>query len=150
MTNDMTKGSPIRLILAFSIPLFIGNVFQQFYSMADTVIVGRTIGVQALAAVGATSAISFLILGFAQGLTSGFSVVAAQCFGAGEEERLRDSVATSILLCVAATVFITILSVLTARPLLDRRHVGNRRSSSFCSSASLSSRSSLSCGARSI
>lgn len=65
MTNDMTKGSPIRLILAFSIPLFIGNVFQQFYSMADTVIVGRTIGVQALAAVGATSAISFLILGFA-------------------------------------------------------------------------------------
>ena len=119
MTNDMTKGSPIRLILAFSIPLFIGNVFQQFYSMADTVIVGRTIGVQALAAVGATSAISFLILGFAQGLTSGFSVVAAQCFGAGEEERLRDSVATSILLCVAATVFITILSVLTARPLLE-------------------------------
>ena len=119
MTNDMTKGSPIRLILAFSIPLFIGNVFQQFYSMADTVIVGRTIGVQALAAVGATSAISFLILGFAQGLTSGFSVVAAQCFGAGEEERLRDSVATSMLLCVAATVFITILSVLTARPLLE-------------------------------
>ena len=58
MTNDMTKGSPMRLLLAFSIPLFIGNVFQQFYSMADTVIVGRTIGVQALAAVGATGAIS--------------------------------------------------------------------------------------------
>ena len=96
MTNDMTKGSPMRLLLAFSIPLFIGNVFQQFYSMADTVIVGRTIGVQALAAVGATGALSFLILGFAQGLTSGFSVMAAQCFGAGEEERLRDSVATSI------------------------------------------------------
>lgn len=119
MTNDMTKGSPMRLLLAFSIPLFIGNVFQQFYSMADTVIVGRTIGVQALAAVGATGAISFLILGFAQGLTSGFSVMAAQCFGAGEEERLRDSVATSILLCVGSTLVITLLAVVTARPLLE-------------------------------
>lgn len=118
MTNDMTKGSPLRLILAFSIPLFIGNLFQQFYSMADTVIVGRTIGVQALAAVGATGAISFLILGFAQGLTSGFSVIAAQCFGAGDEDRLRSSVATSILLCTAGTLLITALAVATARPLL--------------------------------
>lgn len=118
MTNDMTKGRPLRLILAFSIPLFIGNLFQQFYSMADTVIVGRTIGVQALAAVGATGAISFLILGFAQGLTSGFSVIAAQCFGAGDEDRLRSSVATSILLCTAGTLLITALAVATARPLL--------------------------------
>lgn len=118
MTNDMTKGSPIRLILAFSIPLFIGNLFQQFYSMADTVIVGRTIGVQALAAVGATGAISFLVLGFAQGLTSGFSVIAAQCFGAGDEERLRQSVAHTVLLCVGSTLVITVLAVATAMPLL--------------------------------
>lgn len=118
MTNDMTHGSVMKLILAFSVPLFIGNIFQQFYSMADTIIVGRTIGVQALAAVGATGAISFLILGFAQGLTSGFSVVAAQFFGADDKEGLRKSVATSIVLCTAASVVITIIAVLTARPLL--------------------------------
>lgn len=119
MTNDMTRGSAFKLILAFSIPLFIGNVFQQFYSMADTIIVGRTIGVSALASVGATGAISFLILGFAQGLTSGFSVVAAQCFGAGDEKMLRKSVATSIMLCTVATLVITLVAVLTARPLLE-------------------------------
>lgn len=71
MTNDLTRGSPAKQILFFTIPLLIGNLFQQFYSMADTMIVGRTIGVEALAAVGATGSISFLIIGFSQGLTSG-------------------------------------------------------------------------------
>ncbi|WP_458862198.1 MATE family efflux transporter [Acidaminobacterium chupaoyuni] len=108
----------MRLILLFSVPLLIGNVFQQFYSMADTVIVGRTLGVNALAAVGATGAISFLILGFAQGLTGGFAVMASQQFGAGDEEGLRRSVATSVWLCLAATLVITALAVFTARPLL--------------------------------
>ena len=73
MTNDLTRGSPAKQILFFTIPLLIGNLFQQFYSMADTMIVGRTIGVEALAAVGATGSISFLIIGFSQGLTSGFA-----------------------------------------------------------------------------
>lgn len=75
MTNDMTKGSPIKLILSFMVPLLIGNIFQQFYNMADTIIVGRTISVEALAAVGATGSISFLIVGFVQGVTSGFANV---------------------------------------------------------------------------
>lgn len=83
MTNDLTRGSPAKQILFFTIPLLIGNLFQQFYSMADTMIVGRTIGVEALAAVGATGSISFLIIGFSQGLTSGFAVITAQRFGAG-------------------------------------------------------------------
>ena len=89
MTNDMTKGSPIKLILSFMVPLLIGNIFQQFYNMADTIIVGRTISVEALAAVGAPGSISFLIVGFVQGVTSGFAVITAQRFGAGSENGVR-------------------------------------------------------------
>ena len=87
--------------------------------MADTIIVGRTIDVYALAAVGATGAISFLILGFVQGVTSGFSVITAQCVGANDERGIRRSVATSILLSVGVTVLFTFLSIYTARPLLE-------------------------------
>ncbi len=79
------------------VPLLIGNIFQQFYNMADTIIVGRTISVEALAAVGATGSISFLIVGFVQGVTSGFAVITAQRFGAGSENGVRRSVATSII-----------------------------------------------------
>lgn len=119
MSNDMTVGKPTKLILYFSIPLLIGNIFQQFYSMADTIIVGKTIGVHALAAVGATGAISFLILGFVQGLTSGFSVITAQRFGAGDTEGVRNSVATSITLSVAFTIVVTAVSMFATRPLLE-------------------------------
>ena len=119
MTKDMTTGNPAKLILYFSIPLLIGNIFQQFYSMVDTIIVGRFIGVEALAAVGATGAMSFLILGFVNGLTGGFSVMVAQKFGANDEKGLRKSVATSTILCVIMTIIITIISVLTAKPLLN-------------------------------
>lgn len=119
MRTDLTDGKPGKLILFFTIPLLIGNLFQQFYSMADTIIVGRTINVYALAAVGATGAISFLILGFVQGITSGFSVITAQRVGADDEEGIRRSVATSLILSVGATIVFTILSVFTARPLLE-------------------------------
>ena len=118
MTRDMTVGSPTKLILLFSIPLLIGNIFQQFYNMADTVIVGRTIGVQALAAVGSTGSISFLVLGFITGLTGGLAVITAQRFGANDAEGVRKSVATSILICIAFIIIITGLSVISARPLL--------------------------------
>lgn len=119
MRNDLTSGKPGRLILMFTVPLLIGNLFQQFYSMADTIIVGRTIDMYALAAVGATGAIAFLILGFVQGVTSGFSVITAQRVGANDEQGIRRSVATSIILSLGVTVVFTILSVLTARPLLE-------------------------------
>ena len=78
MELDMTKGSPSKLITKFIIPIIIGNIFQQLYSMVDTIIVGRFVGVDALAAVGATGSVSFLILGFTQGLTTGFTVLTAQ------------------------------------------------------------------------
>lgn len=119
MVNDMTKGTPWKLLLFFSIPLLIGNIFQQLYNMADTVIVGRTLGVQALAAVGATGCISFLIIGFVQGITSGFAVITAQRFGAGDDEGVRRSVATSIILSIFVTVIVTAVSVPAAKPMLQ-------------------------------
>lgn len=118
MVNDMTRGTPWKLLIAFSIPLLIGNIFQQLYNMADTVIVGRTLGVQALAAVGATGCIAFLIIGFVQGITSGFAVITAQRFGAGDERGVRRSAATSIVLSIGVTIIMTALSVLLSYPML--------------------------------
>lgn len=119
MTKDLTKGSPARLIIYFAIPLLIGNVFQQLYSMVDAVIVGRYVSEEALAAVGVTGAIFFLVIGFVQGVTSGFSIVTAQRFGAGDEAGVRKSVGISIWLSVILTVILTVISVATARPLLN-------------------------------
>lgn len=119
MTRNMTAGNPAKLILIFTFPLLIGNIFQQFYSMADTLIVGRTIGVNALAAVGCTGSISFLILGFASGLTSGFSILTAQRFGAGDEKGVRKSFAAGILLSFAIALVLTVISVIFTRPMLE-------------------------------
>lgn len=118
MTRDMTSGSPGKMILQFSIPLCLGYLFQQLYSMVDTVIVGRYVGENALAAVGSTGAISFLVMGFVMGVSSGFAVITSQRFGAEDPEGVRRSVGTSIWLCVIITLVLTLLSVLTARPLL--------------------------------
>ncbi len=119
VTRDMTQGSPIRLLLTFSFPLLIGNLFQQFYNMADTIIVGRTLGVNALAAVGATGSIMFLVLGFAQGLAGGLAVITAQRFGAQDAAGVRRSFTTSILLSAGFTLLLTAVSLLAARPLLE-------------------------------
>ena len=89
IAKDMTVGSPTRLLIGFTLPLMVGNLFQQFYNMADSIIVGKGIGVDAFAAVGATGWVSFLILGFVTGLTSGFGILTAQRFGAGDAEGLR-------------------------------------------------------------
>lgn len=119
MSLDMTRGNPARLILLFALPLFVGNLFQQLYNMADTLIVGRALGAQALAAVGCTGSLSFLILGFAQGLTSGFSVVLAQRTGARDAEGVRRSYGCAILLTGLATLLITPAAVALCGPLLE-------------------------------
>ena len=98
MVRSMTSGSPARLILLFAFPLFIGNLFQQVYNMADAFIVGRMLGVNALAAVGCTGSLTFFIIGFAQGLSAGFSMLTARRFGARDEEGVRRSYAASLLL----------------------------------------------------
>ncbi len=111
MELDMTKGKPTGLLLKFIIPLVIGNIFQQLYNMVDTIIVGRFVGVQALAAVGATGTIMFLIIGFMQGLTTGFTVLTAQRFGAKDEKGLKQSVGNACVLSAVITVIMTIISV---------------------------------------
>ena len=118
MTNDMTTGNPVKLILLFSIPLLIGNIFQQFYSMVDTIIVGRFVGVEALAAVGTTGSMVFLVNGFVMGLTSGFAVLISQKYGAKDEAGVKKAVASSITLSIIATIIVTFISVISAKPLL--------------------------------
>lgn len=93
MAKPMTEGNPAKLILFFTIPLILGNFFQQLYNMADTFIVGRTIGVKALAAVGSTGSLLFFIIGFAFGFTAGLSIITAQCYGAKDYEGVRTSFA---------------------------------------------------------
>ena len=114
----MTKGNTLRLLLSFSIPLFIGNLFQQLYSMVDTIVVGRFVGVDALAAVGSTGGFSFMVVGFAQGLTAGFSVIVSQRFGAKDNAMMRKTYAMSILSSAVVSVFIAVMFALLSMPLL--------------------------------
>lgn len=107
--KKMTEGSPIRLILAFAIPLLIGNVFQQLYSMVDMYIVGHTVSTNALGAISCTGSISGLLISFAQGLTSGFCVILAQHFGAGRREEMRRSFITGIILSVTCILLLTLI-----------------------------------------
>lgn len=116
--KELTKGNPFKLILFFALPVFFGCIFQQLYNMADTVIVGRTVGADALTGVGLTGALNFLVLGFVNGLTTGFGVRVSQYFGAGDKEGMRRSIAMSILLGAALTVVLTAVIVPCTEPLL--------------------------------
>ena len=119
MEKDMTKGSPMRLILGFAVPLLFGLIFQQFYSMVDTIIVGQRLGVDALAAVGATGSVNFLIIGFCMGVCSGFAIPVAQEFGARHEEDMRKFVANCVWLSIIFAVVMTVLVALLCRPILE-------------------------------
>ena len=118
MERDMTVGSPGKMILQFTFPLFIGNVFQQLYNMADTIIVGKFVGANALAAVGSTGTIMFLIIGFLQGLTAGFTVPTAQKFGAGDLKSMRKTVGSAVILSAGVSVVMTVISMLGMKSLL--------------------------------
>ena len=119
MEKDMTEGSPMRLILGFAVPLLFGLVFQQFYSMVDAVIVGHYLGVDSLAAVGATGSVNFLIIGFCMGVCNGFAIPIAQEFGAKHEGELKRFVANSVWLSIVFAVVITITVSLLCRPILQ-------------------------------
>ena len=118
MTNDMTKGSPITLIIQFMIPMCLGNIFQQFYNIADSIIAGQFLGVDALAAIGSTGSLIFLVTGWLNGLTSGFSVWVAQWFGARKTDRMRHFIAMSIYICVAFVVVMTVGLLAANEPIL--------------------------------
>ncbi|MCM1121675.1 MAG: MATE family efflux transporter [Eubacterium sp.] len=119
MEKDMTKGSPMRLILGFAVPLLFGLLFQQFYSMVDTIIVGHYLGVNALAAVGATGSVNFLIIGFCMGVCNGFAIPIAQEYGAKHEENLHKYVANCVWLAMIFAVVITVFVVALCRPILQ-------------------------------
>ena len=119
MVKDMTEGKPGRLILEFAIPLLLGNLFQQFYSLVDTAIVGKFLGVDQLAAVGSTGSINFLIIGFCMGICSGFAIPIAQRFGAKDESGMRRCVANSAWVSVIFAVVLTIVTVLLCRNILQ-------------------------------
>ena len=116
--NDMTVGNPMKIIFGFTLPIFIGNVFQQFYNMADAVIVGKFVGNKALAAVGSTGTIMFLIYGFVVGMTAGFTVLTAQKFGAGDMKGMRKTVAGAGILSFVVGALLTILFMAFMKPLL--------------------------------
>lgn len=119
MVKDMTKGSPVRLLLAFAAPLLLANVFQQLYSVADAVVLGRGVGVQALAAAGSTGSVHFLVFGFITGLTHGYSILISQKFGAGNEAEVRRAVANSGYLAAVSSAVITAVSLLFSRTLME-------------------------------
>lgn len=116
--KDLTKGKPIRLILFFAVPLFVGQLFQLFYSLADTRIVGQTLGDEALAAVGATTTLSDMLLSFLNGLTNGFAIVIATCFGAKDESRMKKAMGGTILLGSYCAVALSGLCLLNMSGLL--------------------------------
>jgi len=117
-TKDLTQGAPMKLILDFSIPILLGFLFQQFYNLVDTIIVGRTLGVNALAAVGSTGSINFMIIGFCMGVCSGFAIPVAQRFGAKDMSGLRKMVANSMWLCIMFSVIMTIVVSFLCRNIL--------------------------------
>ena len=119
MVRDMTTGSPTKGILIFALPLLIGTLFQQFYNMADSIIVGKILGANALGAVGSTGAITFLVLGLAFGACSGFAIPVAQDFGAGDHAGVRRCVANIIYVGAAMTLLLTVVTTLGTRGILN-------------------------------
>ena len=116
--TDMTVGNPTKLLAAFALPMLLGNLFQQLYSMVDTLIVGRGVGVEALAAVGAAGWLDWFVLGNIMGLMQGFTILISQRFGAEDRQGLRKAVTMSVFLSGITIVVFTTLALLIARPIL--------------------------------
>ena len=119
-TLNLTQGEPVKLILMFAVPIFLGNLFQLFYSLIDTKIVGSTLGETALAAVGSVSTLNNLLVGFFNGLTLGFSVITARFFGSGEEEKLKQNVAGTLSLGFSTAAVIILIAFVFLQPIHQR------------------------------
>ena len=117
-TKDMTTGNPTRLLFGFSLPLMLGNVFQQFYTIVDTIIVGQGVGMRALASIGAADWLNWLFLWMAVGMTQGFSILFAQYFGGKDEKALHQSIANAVLLTIGSAAVLTAAGQLLAAPML--------------------------------
>lgn len=119
---DMTQGNPFQLLLSFTLPMLLGNIFQQFYSMVDSIVVGRFVGVDAFAAIGATGAVLFLMISVIIGFTVGISVVTAQFFGGKQEEMLKKTAATASVLSVLMAAILGVIGIALSRPVLVLLH----------------------------
>ncbi len=119
ITRDMTNGSPTKLILQFSLPMLIGNLFQQFYNMVDSIVVGKFVNYKALAAVGATSSLIFLIFGLTFGLSAGISIVISQYFGAKDYDNVRKGFATATYIIIGASLIMGTIGFFSSRWLLE-------------------------------
>ncbi len=122
MSKDMTAGNPMRLILKFFIPVLLGSLFQQFYSMVDTIIVGKFVGVNALAGVGATGSLNFLVIGFAMGITIGFGVMIGQKFGAKDLKSMRSFVTNGFYLIGIVSAILMPLMIIFCKDILRLLH----------------------------
>lgn len=117
-TKDLTSGAPLGLLLSFMLPLLLGMVFQQFYNMVDTMVVGKALGVLALAGVGSTGSVSFLVLGLCNGICAGFAIPVAQKFGQQDYSGMRKFVGNMIWLCAVIALTITGITVAACREIL--------------------------------
>lgn len=121
MTNrvkDMTNGNPTKIIVSFALPLILGNAFQQLYTMVDTMVVGQGVGVEALAALGATDWVNWMMLGIVMGFTQGFSILIAQVYGANNYEKLKKVIAMSYTLGAIIAIVLTVIALLASKPIL--------------------------------
>ena len=118
--KDMTTGAPLPLLISFALPLMVGNVFQQFYTVVDTMVVGKALGVDALAALGATDWLYWMVLGMIQGVTQGFGILMAREFGAKHFEKLRSVVGSSVILSALCAL---VLLGLQSRTLVARHNI---------------------------
>ena len=121
-TYNLTEGNVSKLILRFFFPIFFTNMLQQIYNVADTVIVGKGLGDNALAAVGNMSSLTYFVIGFSNGLAGGFSIVFAQHYGANKYHDLRRSIASAIKLCLVITIVLTTGSIVALKPVLQLMH----------------------------
>ena len=123
--KDLTQGRPMKIIIWFAVPLLLGNLFQQFYNLADARIVGQFLGEESYAAVGATSSLNSTVIGFLNGLTTGFGLVTARFFGAKDKEKVKQTVAATLTLGFATAAVLTVLSLVFLDPLLRLINVGD-------------------------
>ena len=119
---DMTKGKELPLLIKFSLPMLLGNIFQQLYNLVDSIIVGQFVGANALGAVGSTGSINFLLFSLCLGLSIGIGILIAQFFGANQHENIKKSIANTIYIVGVTGILMSVIGVVLARPLLTALH----------------------------
>ena len=117
-TLNMTEGNPVRLLLLFAVPMLVGNIFQQLYNLVDSIIVGKFVGADALAAIGATNGVSFLFFAMCNGIASGGGIITAQYFGAGKDRGIKKAIVNSAYILLAGSVIVGVFAFFVSTSVL--------------------------------